>query len=72
MVTTVKVGGEDRIAVLFPFYDEEDCIESMADGLWQVLEVVADSEEAKQNVPTHGLGQLVKMCKMLSQTTKSA
>ena len=67
MTTKVTVDGVERYAVLFPTYDVEGCTEVMEKGLFDVLETVAESEDAKGAIPPCALGQLVKMCRMLSE-----
>lgn len=68
MTAKVKIDGEERYAIFFPKFDDtSECIEAMEEGLWDVLEVLVTDERAKRDVPASALGQLVKICKMLSK-----
>ena len=67
MTTEVTINNEKRIAILFPDYDDtKDCIEAMADAMWQVLDVIVSCEESKSMISADSLNQLVKLNRMLN------
>ena len=50
MTAKVKINDEERIAILFPFYDTDDCVEAMAEAMWQVTNTIVSCEESKSMI----------------------
>lgn len=68
MTAKVKINDEERIAILFPFYDKDDCVEAMAEAMWQVMDTIVSCEESKSMISANALNQLMKINKMLSDS----
>lgn len=68
MTAKVKINDEERIAILFPSYDKDDCVEAMAEAMWQVMDTIVSCEESKSMISANALNQLMKINKMLSDS----